>query len=1046
MIGGRSEGEVMNNKQTLPKRKIRARRPSADAGPPQKPADLRAAFDAFIQFSTYPIWAIDYTGRFINCNEPLLELLGYSRQEFLTLSIAAIEASHTQEEVEKNIRRARKFGPMPLKTRLRAKGGDVIDVEVMGNAVPGLDDYLFTFVRDIRVQKQAEKALEIERTLNDAIIKSVPGLLYLYNPEGKLVRWNKNHEVITGYSAEELYGKSLMDWYQGDEQSQAAVLAGIQNTYETGFGEAVADLQIKGGATIPMYFTACPLSIDGQTYFAGVGQDLTGLRRKEAELLASKEALDRQNRLLKTLFDNLTIGVFLVEAPSGMPLAANRVAGELLGRGVLPDANEYNLSEVYRAYKRSTGEPYPTAEMPIVLGMHGVHSHVDDMVVERPDGTLVELEIFGSPVTDQDGNVWASLVSFIDVTERKEMERMLRESEEFNRRIVETASEGILVLTPEGVFTYANAQMAVMLGCQAGELNGLRFTDFMFPEDIPDHWRRIEERRRGRDDHYERRFIRKDGSVLWAWISSKAVFARDGSFAGSFGTCTDITERKLAEEALRRRENLLSKILEILPVGVWIADPQGAIVRINRMAREIWGAEPLVSIDEYGMFKARRLPSGEEIGAEEWAMVATVRDKATVTAEMLEIDAFDGKRKTIINASAPVLDEAGNLEAGVAVNLDISEYKAMEDALRESEMRLRFYMDQAPVGLFVADENAHFIDANQTACAMCGYSKDELLGMKVYEIVDPAYFVDAAHPFHASGDHTPRSGAYRFRHKNGSLRWWDVVAARLDTGRFIAAASDITERVQAEAEVARLNAELEQRVIERTAQLETANRELESFSYSVSHDLRAPLRGIDGWSAALLEDYGAQMDPQALAYLGWVRLEAQRMGRLIDGILQLSRLSRAELASETVDLSDIARRTAARLLEREPGRSATFIIPDGLSGRGDPNLLEAALANLLDNAFKFTGRTPHAQIEFGRQELPDGPAFFVRDNGVGFDMAYAKKLFSAFQRMHKESDFPGSGIGLATVQRIIQRHGGRVWAEASPNEGATFYFTLEETP
>jgi light-regulated signal transduction histidine kinase (bacteriophytochrome) len=270
------------------------------------------------------------------------------------------------------------------------------------------------------------------------------------------------------------------------------------------------------------------------------------------------------------------------------------------------------------------------------------------------------------------------------------------------------------------------------------------------------------------------------------------------------------------------------------------------------------------------------------------------------------------------------------------------------------------------------------------------------------------------------------------------------VEAQLDTGRFMAIASDATERMLAEAEVARLNEELEQRVVERTAQLEAANRELEAFSYSVSHDLRAPLRGIDGWSAALLEDYGDQMDGQASTYLHWVRAEAQRMGRLIDGILQLSRLTRAELTLEAVNLSDLAYSVAARLVEHEPERQLDLIIEEGLVVHGDASLLEAVLANLLENAFKFTSKIPQTRIEFGRATLPGGPAFFVRDNGAGFDMAYAKKLFGAFQRMHKESEYPGSGIGLATVQRIIHRHGGQVWAEASPNQGATFYFTLEE--
>jgi len=315
--------------------------------------------------------------------------------------------------------------------------------------------------------------------------------------------------------------------------------------------------------------------------------------------------------------------------------------------------------------------------------------------------------------------------------------------------------------------------------------------------------------------------------------------------------------------------------------------------------------------------------------------------------------------------------------------------------------------------------------------------------------VDLSYFEAAGHPYHLAAERRPRKGEYLFRLKDGCRRWWFIVEAVLGPDRFMAVANDTTERKLAEAEVERLNAELEQRVSDRTARLEAANKELEAFSYSVSHALRAPLRGIDGWSAALLEDYGEQLDEQAHIYLQRVRAEAQRMGRLIDGILQLSRLTRAPMELEEVNLSEMAQSVALRLLEAYPDRPVEVVIEPGLRSRGDPDLLQVALANLIDNALKFTRHNLQALIEFGQVEVqsdPQAPAeavYFVRDNGAGFDMNYAKKLFGAFQRMHKESEFPGSGIGLATVQRIIHRHGGRVWAEAAPNRGATFYFTLE---
>ena len=255
----------------------------------------------------------------------------------------------------------------------------------------------------------------------------------------------------------------------------------------------------------------------------------------------------------------------------------------------------------------------------------------------------------------------------------------------------------------------------------------------------------------------------------------------------------------------------------------------------------------------------------------------------------------------------------------------------------------------------------------------------------------------------------------------------------------------VEDQKLAEGKLSRLNAELEQRVHERTAELESANKELEAFSYSVSHDLRAPLRGIDGWSAVLLDEYSHQLDEKGRQSLGRVRSETQRMGQLIDDLLRLSRVTRVEMKRGLVNLSEIARMVAARLQESDVQRPVDFIIQPGLTDVGDPNLLEIVLTNLLSNAYKFTTRQPQARIEFGRELIEGNEAYFIRDNGAGFDMTYAKNLFGAFQRMHKQSDFPGTGIGLATVQRIIHRHGGRVWAEAKKNQGATFYFTLQET-
>jgi light-regulated signal transduction histidine kinase (bacteriophytochrome) len=280
------------------------------------------------------------------------------------------------------------------------------------------------------------------------------------------------------------------------------------------------------------------------------------------------------------------------------------------------------------------------------------------------------------------------------------------------------------------------------------------------------------------------------------------------------------------------------------------------------------------------------------------------------------------------------------------------------------------------------------------------------------------------------------------RRKDGTEFPVEISLSPLQTNEGVlvtAAIRDITERKQIDQEIITLNSSLERRANE----LEVTNRELEAFSYSVSHDLRAPLRTIDGFSQALMEDYAGQLPPDALNFLDRVRAAAQRMGKLIDDLLNLSHITRTPVDSRTVDISELAQDIANDLQQTSPERKVNFLISPNLTTNGDSHLLRVALENLMNNAWKFTSKVKQARVEVGHQTENGEQIFFVRDNGAGFDMAYANKLFGAFQRLHAVTDFPGTGIGLATVQRVIHKHGGRIWAESAVDQGTTFFFTLQ---
>ena len=359
---------------------------------------------------------------------------------------------------------------------------------------------------------------------------------------------------------------------------------------------------------------------------------------------------------------------------------------------------------------------------------------------------------------------------------------------------------------------------------------------------------------------------------------------------------------------------------------------------------------------------------------------------------------------------------------------------------RRSQAQLDRFFTLSLDMLCIADTHGFFTRVSPSFTHTLGHTADELLTKPFLDFVHP----DDRAATLAEMDKL-RQGVptirfeNRYRCKDGSYRWlaWKTQPDK-DEGVLYASARDVTHRKQAEERITQLNTDLQRQA----AELAEANRELESFSYSVSHDLRAPLRSIDGFSQVLLEDCGDQLNDDGKNALKRVRKAATTMGELIDALLALSRVSRAELRAERVDLSALAATIAAELRESQPDRQVEFIIAPDLVVEADPRLLRAMLANLLSNAWKYTGQRAAARIEFGRTDTDGERVYFVRDNGVGFDMAYVGRLFGAFQRLHKQAEYAGTGIGLATVQRILHRHGGRAWAEAVPNEGATFYFTV----
>ena len=683
----------------------------------------------------------------------------------------------------------------------------------------------------------------------------------------------------------------------------------------------------------------------------------------------------------------------------------------------------------------------PAVSSWLVLGISGVAiwgaSHgVGPFVAGTPAATLLLVQAFLVVL-----GATALLLS-AEVQGRRDVQARLEEATALLRSVTEGTTDVVFVKDREGRYLMINSAGAAYLRRRVEDVLGRTDDDLFAPEmarTIKERDLAVLETGATRTDEYSELV----GEERRTFLAIKGP-CRDaqGRVTGVFGISRDITDRKL-------ERTLLTGILEGTNDIVSALDRDFRFVTFNsalkREYAEGFGAE---------LAEGARLSDLLVDHPEELAQRLSMLGRAFRGEESQGVWKFGKPRaesRWYHVRGSPLRDETGHVIGGSLIGRDITQMREAEAELRTSEARFRALGLQAPVGIFETDAGGQCTFVNTRWCELTGLAPEQALGQAWSHAVHPD---DLARVAFAWDQAIERKGEfradYRLRRADGEDVWVSGAAAPVidalgRQGGWLGTVTDVTERRRSEEELRRHRDEiraLNDRLASRAAALQASNRELETFSYSVSHDLRTPLRAIDGFSRALEEDYGEHLDGEARGYIERVRRATRRMGQIIDDLLQLSRLARGELRSDAVDLTTLAGEVDAALRAAQPDREVEFEAAPGLRAVGDSRMLRLVLENLLGNAWKYTSRQPRARIAFGMENGAGEPVFFVRDDGAGFDMAYADKLFGAFQRLHNASEFPGSGIGLATVARVVQRHGGRTWAEGAPGRGATIYFTL----
>lgn len=926
---------------------------------------------------------------------------------------------------------------------------------------------------------KTEQQLQQQEAQYRSIFESVNDALHVFDLEtGALVEANPAAYQMHGYTHDEFIALHPSQFIHADYHH---LFQEFVETIRQGRSFYCEAKNVRrDGTAFDIEVQGTGFTYKGRPHILSIVRDISEQKRLEAERKHAEQSLKESRDLLSAIFNESTDAIFLLDADSNLILNCNQRTLEMF---------EVDHKDQLIGTRGETLHKTAWTEQQIRAVEHQF----------REKGTWTgEVEY----LTKKGNAFWGSiaakmiavgqkrltLVRITDISDRKRNEEAIRESEARFRSLTNNLPGVVYryVLHPDGCdeFTYISPS-----GCR--KLYELEAADII--QDSRKLWARVHP-----DDvktiqhsrtlsattlqtwHWEGRIITPSGHTKWI----QGIAEPDRQINGDMvwdGIVMDVSDRKRAEAALKLSEEKFRSLSACSPIGIYLTTPEGLTTYTNPRCQEIFGVTAEAAMQGTDWMQWVH-PDDRDRLLTEWMTVASVGQDYFAEYRIMP---GEGQVRWVQTRTAPMVSDQGELIGHVGTIEDVTdrklaeialhelndsleqkveertlelrhmnqqlqaeivERKRIERALRRSEELFRQVFENAPVGIAIAQPNdQRFIRLNPAFCDMLGYTADELLAEGCPQISD-ADDLEREAPLTQQMLRGEIPGYHlikRYRRKDQHIIWGSLTTRTIrneagDILYLLGLVEDITERKQAEEALA-----------ERTRQLEATNRELESFSYSVSHDLRAPLRHVNGFVSALgqqLEQSGATHDPKVARYLGMIKGSSQRMGQLIDGLLTLSRVGRRQLNQTPIPLRSLVQTVVEQATILPEGadqqsaggspRSVEFVIHELPTVVGDTTLIHQVFVNLIDNAMKFSRDRPLARIEIGTS---DADTIFIKDNGVGFQMEYADQLFGAFQRLHSQTEFEGTGIGLAIVQRIVHRHGGAVWAESQYGQGATFY-------